>query len=330
MEHLLNPIRLGFVLLCLGSLWNFPVLAGPNDAAVAAEAVLPGDWVEAYIADLTEKGKGEQTKRAYRHDLESFYRYIRERQIREITPDVMRDYIHSLRGALSTKARIFSTLSQYFKFGVRTFRIVQNPLENVLRPQGESAPPKTLTLEQVHSLLDDSRGGDFQSLRDRAMLTLLYVPALKVSEVVQLNVEDVDLVNKTVTIKAKGKKKARTLSLELEGFDLVERLSAYLEALKGVPLKEAGDTQESRAFFPNKFLDRLTERSVRKVIKTRAKRVGLDLTVQESSSIFRHSRATHMLAAGISLERVQGFLGLKNKSSAVKLYECKRPLEPAQ
>jgi integrase/recombinase XerC len=215
-----------------------------------------------------------------------------------------------------------SALRSLFKWLVRTERVKQNPLVGLTLPKKPRKLPKFLTIQQVEALLEAPlhEGGrasrraepahtgsagaspshDFAVWRDKAILETLYSAGLRIHELMRLNDDDVDVLGEVVRVRGKGKKER----LAALGGPAIETLQKYLE-LRG---------RNARGpLFVNKFGDRLTARSVQRMLKKYLIAAGLDPSLTPHK--LRHSFATHMLDGGADLRSVQELLGHANLST---------------
>jgi len=206
----------------------------------------------------------------------------------------------------STTARKLATLRSFYKFCVRRSYIESNPLASIRMPKQEKRLPKFLTVEEVNKLLHTPDDGNLLGARDRAMLEVLYSTGIRVSELVDLNAEDVDFTAQLVRIRGKGKKQRNTPI----GPTALGAIARYLE-LRRADARSASFDQ--RALFVNKHGQRLSTRSVRRKLDKYLAIAGLDPSV--SPHTLRHSFATHMLDKGADLRSVQELLGHQSLST---------------
>jgi integrase/recombinase XerC len=206
----------------------------------------------------------------------------------------------------STTARKLATLRSFYKFCVRRNYIQSNPLASIRMPKQEKRLPKFLTVEQVNKLIQTPDDTNLLGARDRAMLEVLYSTGLRVSELVDLNVDDVDFNGQLVRIRGKGKKQRNGPI----GPTALGAIGRYLELRKADARHESFDQQ---ALFVNKHGQRLSTRSVRRKLDKYLAIAGLDPSV--SPHTLRHSFATHMLDKGADLRSVQELLGHQSLST---------------
>ena len=206
----------------------------------------------------------------------------------------------------STTARKLATLRSFYKFCVRRSYIESNPLASIRMPKQEKRLPKFLTVEEVNKLLHTPEDGNLLGARDRAMLEVLYSTGIRVSELVDLNAEDVDFTTQVVRIRGKGKKQRNTPI----GPTALGAIARYLELRRADARSGSFDQQ---ALFVNKHGQRLSTRSVRRKLDKYLAIAGLDPSV--SPHTLRHSFATHMLDKGADLRSVQELLGHQSLST---------------
>ena len=206
----------------------------------------------------------------------------------------------------STTARKLATLRSFYKFCVRRNYIQSNPLASIRMPKQEKRLPKFLTVEQVNTLIQTPDDTNLLGARDRAMLEVLYSTGIRVSELVDLNVADIDFTGQLVRVRGKGKKQRNTPI----GPTALGAIGRYLELRKADARSESFDQQ---ALFVNKHGQRLSTRSVRRKLDKYLAISGLDPSV--SPHTLRHSFATHMLDKGADLRSVQELLGHQSLST---------------
>ena len=206
----------------------------------------------------------------------------------------------------STTARKLATLRSFYKFCVRRNYMQANPLSTIRLPKQEKRLPKFLDVEQINRLLRTPDDTTILGARDRAMLEVMYSTGIRVSELVDLNAEDVDYTAQLVRIRGKGKKQRNSPI----GPTALGAITRYLELRRADP-RSAGFDQA--ALFVNKHGQRLSTRSVRRKLDKYLAIAGLDPAI--SPHTLRHSFATHMLDKGADLRSVQELLGHQSIST---------------
>jgi integrase/recombinase XerC len=260
-----------------------------------------------YLQD--ERRVSAQTLRAYRNDLLQFQRYLTEEHCRDGAPGpegidtlAVRGFVaHLSRSGLekSSIARKLSAVRSFLKAAVRDGRLESSPAEGIPTPRVPKPLPQTLTVDEIFALLDQIQEDDPASLRDRAILELLYAAGLRVSELVGLDLEDLDLSSRTVRVVGKGGKER----LVPFGSKAAGALKSWLE--RSHPLRTRGSACE--AAFLNLRGGRLTDRSVRRILDRRLREAAIHARL--SPHALRHSFATHMLGSGADLRAIQELLG---------------------
>lgn len=223
--------------------------------------------------------------------------------------DQIREFMSYMRDrnyCKSTVARKLATLRSFYKFLVRRGHMSTNPVAPIRTPKQDKRLPKCLEIEQIDKLLSHPDTTTLLGARDRAMLEALYSTGMRVSELVDLEVDDVDLQQSVVRVRGKGKKQ-RVIPL---GPGAVKAIIHYLDIRRADPQASSGNTP---ALFINKHGQRLSTRSVRRKLDKYLLEAGLDLSV--SPHTLRHSFATHMLQRGADLRSVQQMLGHQSLST---------------
>ncbi|KPK72095.1 MAG: hypothetical protein AMJ79_16025 [Phycisphaerae bacterium SM23_30] len=206
----------------------------------------------------------------------------------------------------ATTARKLATLRSFYKFLVRRGRIETSPVSAIRTPKQEKRLPLFLEPEQVTVLLNCPPRNTLLGARDRAILETLYGSGLRVSELVALNLADVDFLGEVLHIRGKGKKER----LAPIGTPALQSIQRYLSFRDSDPRK---DTFDQQALFINKHGQRLSTRSVRRKLDKYLLQAGLDPRI--SPHTLRHSFATHMLNNGADLRVVQELLGHQSLST---------------
>lgn len=207
----------------------------------------------------------------------------------------------------ATIARKLATLRSLYKFMVKRNQIGSNPVTAVRTPKQEKKLPRFLEYEDVKRLIETPPVDNWLGARDRAILETLYGTGVRVSELVALNMDDVDFLGEAVHIRGKGKKER----ISPIGTSALQSIQHYMEFRN----KRAQNNSnfDSKVLFVNKHGRRLSTRSVRRKMDKYLKMSGLDPSV--SPHTLRHSFATHMLNNGADLRSVQELLGHQSLST---------------
>ena len=233
----------------------------------------------------------------------------RNRRLLAVDTDLVRLFMSKLRDrnyCKSTVARKLATLRSFYKFVVRREYAGSNPVAPIRTPKQEKRLPKFLDIEQIEKLFSNCDTTTLLGARDRAILEMLYSTGIRVSELVALDIADIDLGSSVIRVRGKGKKE-RVIPI---GPGAVKAVIHYLD-LRRSSLQTA--KHDPDALFINKHGQRLSTRSVRRKLDKYLLEAGLDLSV--SPHTLRHSFATHMLQRGADLRSVQEMLGHQSLST---------------
>jgi integrase/recombinase XerC len=231
------------------------------------------------------------------------------RRLLAVDTDLVRLFMSKLRDrnyCKSTVARKLATLRSFYKFVVRREYAGSNPVAPIRTPKQEKRLPKFLDIEQIERLFSNCDTKTLLGARDRAILEMLYSTGIRVSELVALNIADIDLGSSVIRVRGKGKKE-RVIPI---GPGAVKAVIHYLDQRRGSLQTTKHDPD---AMFINKHGQRLSTRSVRRKLDKYLLEAGLDLSV--SPHTLRHSFATHMLQRGADLRSVQEMLGHQSLST---------------
>jgi integrase/recombinase XerC len=223
------------------------------------------------------------------------------------SPDHLRAYLammHNSGFSKSTAARKLATLRSFYRFLIRCGELSVSPAGSIRSPRQEKRLPKCLDVQQVEALLKAPDAATMLGSRDAAVLETLYSAGLRISELVALNVEDLDEFGEALRIRGKGKKER----LSPLGTKAVAAIRTYLGFRRS-----AGMLPPRGPLFVNRSLKRLSERSIRRKLDHYVKKAGLPIRI--SPHALRHSFATHLLNAGADLRSVQELLGHQSLST---------------
>ena len=263
--------------------------------------------LERFLSYLTvEKGVSSNTIQAYRNDLLQLLEFTRKKNGAtnwgQIDAQWMNSYMVNLKEKCysdSTRARKLASAKSLFNFLVEENLISQDPTENLNSPRIGRSLPDALTEEQIEDLLSCPKGEAPMALRDRAMLELLYASGIRVSELVSLDLEDLDLQQNFVRCVGKGSKE-RLVPIHHQA---VHSLRQYFVSGR---LKLANKTS-GKAVFLNLRGQRLSRQGLWRLLNILGRQAGIQTKI--SPHILRHSFASHLLKGGASLRHVQALLG---------------------
>jgi tyrosine recombinase XerC len=261
--------------------------------------------LEAYVRYLVaEKNLSPFTLRNYRTDLLHFAAHLRDEENSDIlAADRMmaRCYLARLKEsgmATASLTRKVSTIRSFYKFLVREGKIESSPLVGLVAPKRERKLPTILSRDDLDALIEAADEPTPVGLRNRAILELMYASGVRLSEIVSLNQNQINLDERAVIVRGKGNKERMVLLGE------PAEAAARRYLLHGRPQLAVGAEE---ALFLNRDGGRLSGRSVQNVVRRHALKAGLDTHVWPH--LLRHSFATHLLDGGAELRVVQELLG---------------------
>ena len=272
------------------------------------------DAIRAFVTFLeVERGASRETIRAYQSDLNQFIVFVNSARLHNsealkpeaVDPLLIRSYLASLdrrKNTKSTLARKLTTLRTFYRFLLREGRVVSNPAAEVHTPRLPQRLPRVLTKDDANALMEFPEGNRVRDLRDRAILETLYSTGARVSELVGMNVADIDLVDGIVRLKGKGRKE-RMVSI---GTVALEAIKEYLSASQSSALGTDHSVLNATPIFRNVRGGRLTARSVERLVGAYSSRLPVG---RISPHALRHSFATHLLDEGADLRAIQELLG---------------------
>jgi len=264
-----------------------------------------------------ERNVSPYTVRNYTTDLlgsqriKGFFVFLTERRVSslsEVDRSLLRDYLAYLveQGIVKASiARRLSAIRSFYRYLLREGTLETSPLEKASSPKLDKRLPSFLTVEEAKRLIEAPDLSTPQGQRDRALLELLYASGLRVSELAQLDLEQVNLDTLEIRVWGKGAKERMVLM----GKPAAKALNTYLS--QGRP-KLLGEKRSS-ALFLNRYGGRLRERRVQRILGKYAKIAGIEKRVHPH--MLRHTFATHLLDGGADLRVVQELLGHANLSS---------------
>ena len=250
-----------------------------------------------------EKGLSPNTRLSYGRDLRKYFLFLKKQKIdglRAEEDDLVTFLHHQSRAGLNARsqARLISSIKAFYRFLMLDGRVKSSPAANLTSPKMWQNLPKFLTVTEVEALLGQPDPTDLQGLRDKAMLEVLYAAGLRVSELVQLKPQDLNLEEGFLICRGKGGKE-RIVPL---GVSAVYAVKDYL--INGRPRL---DKNASSALFLTRRGGPFTRQGFWKLLREYAGKAGFEARI--SPHILRHSFATHLLERGADLRSVQLMLG---------------------
>ena len=266
-----------------------------------------------------EKGSSNNTLDAYRNDLSQFAAFVRKQTATSeetqlgwevVDRSLLLNYLVNLRErsyAPATMARKVAAVKSFFNFLVAEGRLEKSPAEGIAGPKVGKSLPKAISVDEVERLLEQpDKLSTPAGKRDKAMLELLYATGMRVTELVSLNVRDVNLRAGFVRCFGKGSKE-RIIPIHSKA---IRAVKGYLDDVRARLLGATGET----ALFLNRRGQRLTRQGLWLILKGYAKKAGIETEI--TPHVLRHSIATHLLHSGkMNLRELQELLGHANIST---------------
>ena len=263
-----------------------------------------------------EKGYSVHTVENYQRDVVEFIAFRGDKQLDHLDSKDIRAWVFHLNGKnkANSVARKISALRTFFRYLLRQEILSVDPTAAVSMPKIGKHIPVFLTVDEVFTLLEEPGEQDQFQLRDTAILELLYSTGMRVAEIVNLDLEQVDFDSGMVRVVGKGKKE-RLIPVGSQALDAVAN---YLENRLMLLAKkqQQGKKVDDKALFLNNRGGRLTTRSIERMVQAYAVRAGI--TAPVTPHALRHSFATHLLEMGADLRVVQELLGHASLSTTQK------------
>ena len=243
------------------------------------------------------------TLQSYKRDLKQFEKYIEDNSenYNEITDENIKEYItymQEIGKKPSTISRGLASIRSFYQYEAKNKQIKEDPTEGIQSPKIEKRVPSVLTSKEVALLLDQPKNVDLKGTRDKAMLEFAYATGMRVTEIISLNIEDVNLERGYAT--CKNGKKERTIPL---GNMSLKALKDYVENARDIMIKD----ENEKALFVNVNGQRLTRQGFWKIIKYYKEQAHIEKDI--TPHVLRHSFATHLLQNGADLKSIQTMLG---------------------
>ena len=262
-------------------------------------------YVDEYASFMTNvRHKAENTIESYTRDVNQYLTYLDESGVEDVslaTKKTILSYLLSLQQqgrATSTLSRTLASLRSFYVFLIQNGGAQSDPTSNLEAPHVEKKPPQVLTAAEVELLLAQPANSDNKGIRDKAMLELLYATGIRVSELINLNVTDINLVMNF--IRTSNGKKERIVPM---GHAAVEAITHYISHARAAMVK----SEDEEALFVNCSGVRLSRQGFWKIIKHYQQTAGIETEI--TPHILRHSFAAHLIENGADLHSVQEMMG---------------------
>jgi integrase/recombinase XerD len=256
------------------------------------------------------KKASANTIASYRNDLTKLIRHLDQQNIVEvskISETSINSYILSMeREGMSpaTVSRNIAAIKAFIFFLIRKGILHEDPTERIRSPKVEKKPPHTLSLEQINGLLEQPNNNSKKGIRDKAMLELLYATGIRVTELISINMEDVNLKNKYIRCNSTNKERIIPF-----GNKAKQALEIYFQKVRSEILGK----MESNVCFTNLSGEPMSRQGFWKIIKSYGKSAGIEDEI--TPQILRHSFAVHMMENGADIKSVQELLGYSDVTS---------------
>ena len=256
-----------------------------------------------------EKKLSDNTLQSYKRDIIQYQNYLEENGINyaKVSKEDIKAYLNYLKQIgkkPSTISRNLASIRSFYQFSIRNKKIKNDPTEDVQSPKIEKRVPSVLTAQEVELLLEQPKDVDLKGTRDKAMLEFAYATGMRVTEIINLNIEDVNLEGEYVICRVGSKQRNIPLgSLSLKA------LKEYIDEARPILIRN----EKEKALFVNVNGQRLTRQGFWKIVKYYKEQAHI--TKDITPHVLRHSFATHLLQNGADLKAIQTMLGNSDISS---------------
>ena len=257
----------------------------------------------------TNKKLSKNTLESYQRDIIQYREHVEKNNINYLkvnNEDILNylKYLKELNKKPSTISRHLASIRLFYQYLLKNKKIKEDPTKGIQSPKIEKKAPSILSSQEVSLLLEQPNGEDLKSIRDKAMLEFAYATGMRVTEIISLNVEDIDLNASLVTCKNANKQRIIPL-----GKMSLNALKEYMSTARPNLIKD----ENEKALFVNINGRRLTRQGFWKIIKYYKEQAHI--TKEITPHILRHSFATHLLQNGADLKSIQTMLGHSDISS---------------
>ena len=256
-----------------------------------------------------DKKSSNNTIQSYRRDIEQFETYVSEKKLNyiKINKKDIEQYMKHLEEVgkkPSTISRSLASIRSFYQYLVRNKKVKKDPTEELQAPKVEKKVPCVLTATEVELLLEQPKNIDLKGTRDKAMLEFAYATGMRVTEIISLDIDDVNFDEGYVTCRT-GKKE-RTIPL---GTISLNALKDYVDNARDIMIKD----DDVKALFVNINGTRLTRQGFWKIVKYYKEQANIKTDI--TPHVLRHSFATHLIQNGADIKSIQSMLGHSDISS---------------
>ena len=250
-----------------------------------------------------DKKVSNNTLQSYRRDLKQFEKYIAEngKDYSKVTDEEIKTYIKYMQEIgkkPSTISRGLASIRSFYQYEVKNKKVENDPTEGIQSPKIEKRVPSVLTSNEVALLLEQPKDVDLKGIRDKAMLEFAYATGMRVTEIISLNIDDINLEQGYA--RCTNGKRTRTIPL---GNMSLKALKEYILNARNIMIKD----ENEKALFVNVNGQRLTRQGFWKIIKYYKEQAHIEKDI--TPHVLRHSFATHLLQNGADLKSIQTMLG---------------------
>ncbi len=282
-------------------------------------------WLNDFMRYLEiERNLSPKTLTAYGRDSEQFRRFMVDaglwdeegfQNVSDVDRKTVRRFLAgiAIKNKPATVERAAASIRSFYRFLVKEGAVPKNPAALVRTPKKEKRLPKVMTVDELFALIDRSLKGpnDFMGRRNKAMIELLYGSGVRLSELVGLDVDDVDFDERLIRVRGKGGKE-RVVPINKKTSELF--IQVIKERTKWKP--SVHDEDAKKAMFLSQKGKRISGRQVEKIVENRVREAGLQKKI--SPHTLRHSFATHLLDSGMGIRSIQELLGHESLSTTQK------------
>ena len=256
-----------------------------------------------------EKRVANNTLQSYSRDIHQYENYLSENHINYVKVDAhqISDYLKHLQNIgkkTSTVSRNLASIRSFYQYLIRVKKVKHDQTENIQSPKVEKRVPSVLTSEEVEKLLSQPKDVDLKGTRDKAMLEVAYATGMRVTEIISLDIEDVNLEEGLITCKSANKQRNVPI-----GSISMAALKEYINDARPIMIRD----ENEKALFVNVNGKRLTRQGFWKIVKFYKEQAHINKDI--TPHVLRHSFATHLLQNGADLKAIQTMLGHSDISS---------------
>ena len=256
-----------------------------------------------------DKRLSDNTLQSYRRDILQYKEYVETNKINytKVSKAEIKKYLEHLQDLnkkTSTISRNLASIRSFYQFLLRNKKVTEDPTEGIQSPKIEKKAPNILSAQEVELLLEQPNNIDLKGIRDKAMLEFAYATGMRVTEIISLDIDDVNLEEGYVVCRHNGKQRNIPIgSISLKALD------DYIKNARSILIKD----DNNKALFVNINGKRLTRQGFWKIVKYYKEQAHI--TKEITPHVLRHSFATHLLQNGADLKAIQSMLGHSDISS---------------